>query len=463
MKEKVTLGIIVSHRGVFPKNLAVDGRKSIIKAMDKLGVDYVVLPGDTGIVSDAESAEICTELFKANQDKIGGIFVSLPDFGEERHIADVIRNSGLNVPVFLHAFSDHMNQMGIANRRDSFCGKISASNALTQYQIPFTLSENFTTSPDSPEFADDVRYFSAVCRVVKAMSRAKIGVVGARVNAFRTVRFSEKLLESSGISVDTIDLSQVQAYADNIDENAAEFKKVKKQLIDYLGEHEQFPPHVDGNLSKLFFVIDNWVRENELDAFSIQCWPTLQETLKIYPCAFMSLLSSNLLPAACETDAMGALAMLALQASSGTPTGLFDWNNNVESDRDSVVLFHCSNCALPLVENYKFSSNSMESKRESSFITIHGNLKEGPYTFCRIHTNDIAGGIEAIAGEGSVQKSAVESFGTVGIFKVPGLPRLLNTLCYHGFEHHVAITQGNFAGVLSESFEKYLGWNYLRY
>ena len=459
----VTFGIIVGHRGVFPEKLAVEGRKLIMKAMDKLGVDYVILPGDTGFVSNSAEAAQCTELFKDNRDKIDGIFVSLPDFGEERYIADVIRNSGLNVPVFLHAFSDHMNQMGIANRRDSFCGKISTSNALTQYQVPFTLSENFTTSPDSPEFANDVRYFSAVCRVVKAMLRAKIGVVGARVNAFRTVRFSEKLLESSGISVDTIDLSQVLASIDSIDENAAEYKRAKKHLTEYIGEHERFPLHVESNLNKLFFVIDNWIRENGLDAISLQCWPALQETLKIYPCAFMSFLSSNLLPAACETDAMGALSMLALQASSETPTGLFDWNNNVESDKNSVVLFHCSNCALPLMENYRFSSNSMESKRESSYITIHGNLKEGPYTFCRIHTDDVGGKIEAIAGEGSVLKSGVESFGTVGIFNIPNLPQLLNTLCYNGFEHHVAITQGNFNRVLSESFEKYLGWNNLRY
>ena len=252
MEKKVTLGIIIGHRGVFPEKLAVDGRMLIMKVMDKLGVDYVVLPGDTGFVSDAAAAGMCTDLFKANRDKIGGIFVSLPDFGEERYIADVIRNSGLNVPVFLHAFSDHMNQMGIANRRDSFCGKISASNALIQYRLPFTLSDNFTSSPDSPEFEEDVRYFSAICRVVKASSRAKIGVVGARVNAFRTVRFSEKLLESSGISVDTIDLSQVLTAVDSVDENAVEYKKVKKQLAEYIGNHEQFPPHVESNLNKLF-------------------------------------------------------------------------------------------------------------------------------------------------------------------------------------------------------------------
>lgn len=160
MKKKATFGVIIGHREIFPEKLAVDGRKSIMKAMDKLGVDYVILPGDAGFVSNAAEASKCADLFKAGKDKLDGIFVSLPDFGEERCVADVIRRAGLKLPVFLHAFSDRMNQMGISNRRDSFCGKISVSNALTQYRVPFTLSENFTLSPDSPEFENDVRYFS---------------------------------------------------------------------------------------------------------------------------------------------------------------------------------------------------------------------------------------------------------------------------------------------------------------
>jgi len=41
------------------------------------------------------------------------------------------------------------------------------------------------------------------------MKRARVGAIGARPNAFNTTRYSEKLFERSGISVSTLDLSEV--------------------------------------------------------------------------------------------------------------------------------------------------------------------------------------------------------------------------------------------------------------
>ena len=48
-----------------------------------------------------------------------------------------------------------------------------------------------------------------MCRVVRGLRRLRIGAIGARPAAFNTVRYSEKLLEASGISVETIDLSEI--------------------------------------------------------------------------------------------------------------------------------------------------------------------------------------------------------------------------------------------------------------
>ncbi len=45
--------------------------------------------------------------------------------------------------------------------------------------------------------------------MVRGLRRVRLGAVGARPNAFNTTRYSEKLLEAAGISVNTIDLSEV--------------------------------------------------------------------------------------------------------------------------------------------------------------------------------------------------------------------------------------------------------------
>jgi L-fucose isomerase-like protein len=51
--------------------------------------------------------------------------------------------------------------------------------------------------------------FVAVCRVVKGLRKVRIGAVGARPGAFNTVRYSEKILQRNGISVTTVDLSEI--------------------------------------------------------------------------------------------------------------------------------------------------------------------------------------------------------------------------------------------------------------
>ena len=59
------------------------------------------------------------------------------------------------------------------------------------------------------------------------MRRVRIGAVGARPQAFNTVRFSEKILERHGISVTTIDLSEVLGKAKELNDDS---KKVKDSM-----------------------------------------------------------------------------------------------------------------------------------------------------------------------------------------------------------------------------------------
>ena len=111
--------------------------------------------------------------------------------------------------------------MGIAFRRDSFCGKMSICNNLKQYGIPYSLTTLHTEAPDSAEFKADLAWFAAVCRTVRGLKNVRFGAIGARPTAFNTVRYSEKLLERSGITVETLDLSEVMGrigrMADNDD------------------------------------------------------------------------------------------------------------------------------------------------------------------------------------------------------------------------------------------------------
>ena len=97
----------------------------------------------------------------------------------------------------------------------------------------FSLTRNHTTSLKSDLFQEDLESFFAVCRIVRGMRRVRIGAVGARPNAFNTTRYSEKLLEAAGISVNTIDLSEVLGNAAKIADDDARVKQRVDQIRSY--------------------------------------------------------------------------------------------------------------------------------------------------------------------------------------------------------------------------------------
>src|SRR5215510_12385166 len=211
-KRAMTLGMIVGNRGFFPDHLARSGHQEMKATLEAAGVSVVALTeadSKYGAVETRQEAAKCAALFAGNRGAIDGVVVTLPNFGDERAIAETLRMADLRVPVLVQATPDTPSKMTIRDRRDSFCGKMSASNNLMQYGIPYSLTTLHTETPQSAEFKKDLAWFLAVCRVVKGLRRLRIGAIGARPAAFNTVRYSEKILERAGISIETIDLSEI--------------------------------------------------------------------------------------------------------------------------------------------------------------------------------------------------------------------------------------------------------------
>ena len=137
-EHKTTLGVLIGNRGFFPDHLVDSGRTEILDILAKNGFEAICLtPNDTkfGAVETREDAEKCAALFRSRATDIQGVLVSLPNFGDERGVADALRFAKLDVPVLIQAYPDDPQKMTGADRRDSFCGKMSVCNNLTQYGI----------------------------------------------------------------------------------------------------------------------------------------------------------------------------------------------------------------------------------------------------------------------------------------------------------------------------------------
>jgi L-fucose isomerase-like protein len=457
-------GVIVGNRGFFPSHLAATGRTEMIAAVEKQGHKAIVTSAEEtafGAVETYKEAMTCAELFKRHAGEIDGIIVTLPNFGEERGIADAIRLANLKVPILIQATPDDASKMSIAFRRDSFCGKMSICNNLRQYGIPYTLTTLHTEAPDSQEFAKDLETFAATCCVVRGFRNLRIGAIGARPAAFNTVRYSEKLLEKSGITVDTLDLSEVFGRIRRLTDDDSTVQEKLHAIKSYLPINNT-PEDALLKMSKLGVVIDNWMQSNALDVTSVQCWTSMEEFFGVVPCTVMSMMSEKLLPSACEVDTMGTLSMHALSLASETPSALLDWNNNYGGNPDKAVCFHCSNLPKHFFrEGVKMDFQQIIAGtvgKENTFGTLDGRVKAGPMSFVRFSTDEFSGTIRGYVGEGSFTDDSLVTFGGAGVVEIANMQQLLRYICENGFEHHVAANFSHVAEAVKEAGEKYLQW-----
>jgi L-fucose isomerase-like protein len=463
-KRQMTLGMIVGNRGFFPDHLARSGHQEMRAALESAGVKVIALTeaeSKFGAVESRQEARRCADLFKRHRETLDGIVVTLPNFGDERAVADTLRMAELSVPVLVQATPDTPGRMSIRDRRDSFCGKMSACNNLAQYGIPYSLTTLHTELPQSDIFRRDLEWFLSVCRVVKGLRRLRIGAIGARPTAFNTVRYSEKILEANGISVETIDLSEILGRIARMKDDDSVAQKKLQSIRKYVST-QSIPDAALLKMSKLGAVIDGWMQDTEVVISAIQCWTSLEEYFGVVPCTVMSMMSNEGMSSACEVDIAGVVGMHALQLASETPSALLDWNNNYADDPDKAVCFHCSNLPKHFFKDVRMDFQEIIAGtvgKENTFGTCVGRVKAGPMSFARVSTDDREGKIRGYVGEGTFTDDSLETFGGAGVVRIPQLQKLLHYICERGFEHHVAANFSTVASAVHEAATRYLGWD----
>jgi L-fucose isomerase-like protein len=459
-----TLGVIFGNRDFFPVHLVSEARRDILALFKELNIEGVMLDEkDTklGAVETYAHAKACAELFKANRERIEGILVVLPNFGDEKGVADTIKLSGLKVPILVQAYPDDLGSFNVERRRDAFCGKLSVCNNLSQYGYDFSLTSLHTSKPLSESFKNDLRKFASVCRVVKGLRNARLGAIGARPAAFNTVRYSEKILQASGVSVTTVDLSEILGDSARLKDDSPRVKS-KLEEINAYAKHDSVPSPAMVRMAKLGVVISDWMEANEIQATALQCWNSIQKNYGVNACTLMSMMSNQLMPSACETDITGVLSMYALQLASNSPSALVDWNNNYADDPDRCVFFHCGNWAKSFIPDVEIKTAPILGTtlgEENTYGAMSGRAIAGAMTYARVSTDDIKGIIRAYTGEGELTNDPLDTFGSRAVVHTQGLQKLLAYLCKNGFEHHVAMTMTQVSSILTEAFSNYMKWD----
>jgi L-fucose isomerase-like protein len=460
----ISFGIIIATRNIFNARLAVEARAIVLDKLKKMGYGAVILPSEetlSGNIEGYEDAVKCADYFKKNAEKIDGIVVVLPNFGDELGVVNSIKMAGLNVPVLVQAVDDDNDKVDVKSRRDAFCGKLSVCNNFYQYGIKFTDTEYHTYSLDSDSFTRDLNKFAGVCRVVKGLKGLRVGAIGTRPIGFQTMRFSEKILQQAGITVVPVDMSEIIAAAEKIDANAPEVVKKVKAIQEY-GTCNILHKGQLSKQARFGLAVENWIAGNNIDISALQCWESIEKNYGCAACVTMSMMGENLMPSACEVDVMGSIGMYALALAAQKPSALLDWNNNFGEDRNKVVCTHCSNYPKSFFEN-EIEIGSLDILgtvlgQEDTFGAVKGKVAEGAMTYFRVSTDDTRGRIKSYLGEGRITDDPYGMDGGIAVCEIPNLQKLMKYMCKNGFEHHVGMVRSHISDILEEAIGNYLGW-----
>lgn len=463
--KKQTFGVIIATRNIFNFQLAVDARKKVLNKLDSMGFNTIILDKSetpTGNIEGYADAVKCGKLFKKNSDVIEGIIVVLPNFGDELGVVNSIKLSGLKVPVLVQACDDDNDKVDVKSRRDAFCGKLSVCNNFYQYDIKFTDTIYHTYSLDSQEFTKDLLKFAGVCRVVKGLDGLRVGAIGTRPIGFQTMRFSEKLLQKYGITVVPVDMSEIIAAANKIDENdplvTAKVESIQAYGSCAIGTNKKIAKQARFGLA-----VENWINDNNIDISALQCWDSIEKNYGCAACVTMSMMGEKLMPSACEVDVAGTISMYALTLAAQTPSAILDWNNNFAEDRNKVVCTHCSNYPKSFFQN-DIEIGSLDVLgtvlgSEDTFGAVKGKVAAGNMTYFRISTDDTKGSVRSYLGEGTMTDDPYGMDGGIAVCEIPNLQNLMKYMCENGFEHHVAMVRGDVSEILEEAIGNYLGWD----
>ena len=460
MKTQTTFALYFGNRGFFPESLIAAARTELTARLHGLGFGTIVIEENAtryGAVETAAEGRVYADFLARHRGEYQGVILCLPNFGDENGASEALRDCG--TPIYLLALPDELDKMDFSQRRDAFCGKLSIMDVFGQFGIPFTAWAPHTLSVASEEFAGQVREFAAVCRVAGGLKRCRIGAIGARPTAFKTIRFDEIALQKHGVTVEVFDNSDLLLEMKRVGDVGLAAKCARfREYTDC----SAVPADRLETIARLSLALDSLIEKHRLDALGLRCWFDLEETLRISPCVVLSELNDRGFPAACELDIGNAVTMLALALASGEPATCLDWNNNYGDDPDKCILFHCGPVPQSLMAGKgKVIDHPMFAKvlgAGSAFGCNVGRIRPMEFTFASSTTAD--GELRFYAGEGSFTGDPIppEFFGCGGAARIPDLQRRINRLGYAGYRHHVSVSPGNWERALREAFTRYLGW-----
>lgn len=464
--------IVAVSRSCFPLALSERRRSAIVKAYGSGLYECpvtVVREGDVDKALDDVRAHGCNALV-----------VYLGNFGPETY--ETLLCQDFKGPVMFAAAAEGDGDLH-DGRGDAFCGMLNASYNLGMRGLhPYIPSYPVGTAE---EVASMIKGFLPVARAYLGVKNLKILAFGPRPADFLACNAPIQGLYDLGVEIEeNSELDLLVAYRKH--EGDKRIPSLVKDMGKELGPKNPYKGILP-RLAQYEVTLLDWIEEHKGRSSSVaiaaKCWPAFQTEFRIVPCYVNSRLTGRMgIPAACEVDIYGALSEFIGLCVSENPVTLLDINNTVPASylkdhrdisepKDLFMGFHCGNTCSLLLKNPHMGyqlimKRDLEPEGEPDITrgTIEGDIKPGNVTLYRLQ-GKAGGGLSAYAAQGEILDIPTKSFGSIGVFSIPGMARFYRHVLIEGhFPHHGAVAFGHWGKALFDTFTMFgvkdIGYNH---
>ena len=335
------------------------------------------------------------------------------------HLALMI-NDALKKPILLWGF-DELPYNGGKIRLNAVCGvNLDASNL---YKAGV---DNFVVTIGDKV---DENWIKAIKGLV-AIKTTTIGIVGYRAQGFYNVGIDElNLYKNTGLLINHYEIS------DLFKKQASEevIQKVKEYILSSFDVSQLNDKQVD-LVARLVASTLLFLKEKNVDALAIRCWPEFAATYGISPCAMMSILQGRGILLACEGDVEALISMICVKAL-GEATPFMADLSQVNFKEDYALLWHCGVAPCSLWD--KKCVRSLDTYfAGGKGVTAGFVLKEGDFSIFRIDT--ARGKTRLFYEEGTALPMEKLLTGTFAKVKFAhSVKDVLDKVVNNGIAHHV--------------------------
>ena len=445
---KVKLGYLPTRRvGVFDVKFAGQQKKTIENKLRELGVDFVNIDflNDEGLIFQQKDAESVVKHFR--DCGVDGIIAAFCNFGCEEAVMKVAK--GLGKPVLLWGPRDPAPQADKTRLSDSQCGLFAAAKVLRQAGVVFTYLENCAL--DSPVFEQGIRQFISTASIVKSMTKLRIGQMGVRPDLFHSVKYNElELFERFGIEIVPATLNHLTRMFKDVYENHK--PGVKAEVEKILESYDcNFERESLEKAAALKLAIKRWMDDEKLTAAAAFCWGVMGDSIGgIAACFTFSELTDMHYPVICETDIMGAVSSVILQAASRWEKASFlaDLTMRHPSNDNAELFWHCGVFPKSIARQDKRPVIGGEHFARRVPAVAEFELAPGTVTVARFDGDH--GEYRLLTAQGR-RVDGPATNGAYGWLEFKNWPELEKKLMYGPYIHHIAGIYGEYTSSIEEA------------